>query len=289
MLPRLSAGGGSVIGSAPSKYSFCTSITTRALFSKADPPLQSWVGVPDALQRASIMTLTCRGCQLCSPASSAVIRETMAPTAFSEMSTEPVPRRPQGRGIQRRAAILDATLRLLGREGSAAVTHRSVAEEAGVPIAATTYYFSSKEDLLREALRLHAEREAERVAEAMRMLGEGPPTVEALAAHLADFVDYGLGAGRQALIAEYELLLRAARDPGLESLSRVFYDRIRGQLEETLTELGAGEPPAAAQLVMAAVAGLEVDNLATPTTRMSREELRQLIGRLLHSLLVPSS
>jgi len=218
------------------------------------------------------------------PATTSVsVRMTLA--QFLKMGTEPLPRRPQRRGIQRRAAILRATLRILGREGTAAITHRSVAEEAGVPIAATTYYFSSKEDLIREALHLHAEMEAERVAEATRTLGEGPTTVEALADHLADFVDHGLGAGRQALIAEYELLLQAARDPGLESLSRVFYERVRGQLEETLTELGARDPTAAARLIMAVLAGLEVDNLATPTTHLSREELRQLIGQLLHSLL----
>src|SRR6476619_7579460 len=204
---------------------------------------------------------------------------------FLKMGTEPLPRRPQRRGIQRRAAILRATLRILGREGTAAITHRSVAEEAGVPIAATTYYFSSKEDLIREALHLHAEMEAERVADATRTLGDGPPNVELLAEHLADFVDHGLGAGRRALIAEYELLLQAARDPGLESLSRVFYERVRGQLEETLTELGARDPTAAARLIMAVLAGLEVDNLATPTTHLSRDELRQLIGQLLHGLL----
>ena len=218
------------------------------------------------------------------PATTSVsVRMTLA--QFLKMGTEPLPRRPQRRGIQRRAAILRATLRILGREGTAAITHRSVAEEAGVPIAATPYYFSSKEDLIREALHLHAEMEAERVAEATRTLGEGPTTVEALADHLADFVDHGLGAGRQALIAEYELLLQAARDPGLESLSRVFYERVRGQLEETLTELGARDPTDAARLIMAVLAGLEVDNLATPTTHLSREELRQLIGQLLHSLL----
>jgi TetR/AcrR family transcriptional regulator, regulator of biofilm formation and stress response len=207
-------------------------------------------------------------------------------TIPSTMSIEPLPhRKPQRRGIERRTAILQATLRLLGREGSAAITHRSVAEEAGVPTAATTYYFSSKDDLLREALHLHAELEAERVAHATRMLGEGPQTVTVLAEHLADFVDYGLGAGRQALIAEHELLLQAARDPELEPLSRVFYDRIREKLEEALAQLGAREATAAAQLVMAVLAGLEVDNLATPTTRLSRGELQQLIGQLLHGLL----
>jgi TetR/AcrR family transcriptional regulator, regulator of biofilm formation and stress response len=216
---------------------------------------------------------------------SSSVSGTMGPTPLLNMGTEPLRRRPQRRGIQRRAAILQATLRILGREGAAAITHRAVAEEAGVPIAATTYYFSSKQDLLREALHLHAEKEAERVADATRMLGDAPLTVEVLGEHLAEFVDYGLGAGRQALIAEYELLLQAARDPDLEPLSRVFYDRIRGQLEGTLTELGARDPRATALLIMAVLAGLEVDSLATPTTHLSRDEIRQLIGQLLHGVL----
>ena len=72
------------------------------------------------------------------------------------MSSDPLdtPPKRRRRGLARRIALLEATLLILGRDGSAAVTHRAVADEAGVPIAATTYYFSSKEDLLREALHL---------------------------------------------------------------------------------------------------------------------------------------
>jgi TetR/AcrR family transcriptional regulator, regulator of biofilm formation and stress response len=201
------------------------------------------------------------------------------------MGTEPLPqRKPQRRGIERRTAILQATLRILGRDGSAAITHRLVADEAGVPSAATTYYFSSKEDLLREALYLHAKTEAQRVADATQTLGN-TPSIDHLADRLADFLDYGLNVGRTTLIAEYELLLQAARHPELEPLSRVFYDEIRGQLEEPLKELGSTDAEGVARLIMAALAGLEVDNLATPTTRLPRQELRRLIGRLLHALL----
>ena len=201
------------------------------------------------------------------------------------MDTDPPPqRKPQRRGIERRTAILEATLRILGRDGSAAITHRAVADEAGVPTAATTYYFASKEALLREALHLHATSEAKRVGDATHVLGD-VPSIDHLADRLADFLDYGLNAGRTTLIAEYELLLQAARDPELEPLSRVFYDEIRGQLEEPLRELGAVDAGGVARLIMAALAGLEVDNLATPTTRLPREELRWLIGLLLHGLL----
>ena len=46
-----------------------------------------------------------------------------------------VPRTPQKRSVERRAALLDAARTLLNAEGTRAVTHRRVAERAGVPTA----------------------------------------------------------------------------------------------------------------------------------------------------------
>ena len=70
-------------------------------------------------------------------------------TAATEASAAP---RRAAQRAERHAAILQATVRILVRDGLAAVTHRAVAREADVPLAATTYYFSSKEELLGEAL-----------------------------------------------------------------------------------------------------------------------------------------
>ena len=56
------------------------------------------------------------------------------------------------KGERRRRALLEAALTLIGRGGPAALTHRALASEAGVPLAATTYYFTSKDELLRETL-----------------------------------------------------------------------------------------------------------------------------------------
>lgn len=47
--------------------------------------------------------------------------------------------------------IVEATLRLIGRIGISQVTHRRVAEEAGLSLAATTYFFTSKEELIQTA------------------------------------------------------------------------------------------------------------------------------------------
>jgi DNA-binding transcriptional regulator YbjK len=53
------------------------------------------------------------------------------------------------RGAQRREQLVDAAAALLGREGPASVSARVVAAEAGVPLAAVTYYFEGVDDLVR--------------------------------------------------------------------------------------------------------------------------------------------
>ena len=63
---------------------------------------------------------------------------------------------------RRRRAILQATLRVIA-SGVGAVSHRTVAVEANVPLASTTYYFESLDDLLEGALRLFVDDEAERL------------------------------------------------------------------------------------------------------------------------------
>src|SRR5512139_2609716 len=64
-----------------------------------------------------------------------------------------VTRTPRARAsaIQRRLDIIEATLRVMAREGLRAISHRAVAAEAQVPLAATTYYFRDLEDLIIES------------------------------------------------------------------------------------------------------------------------------------------
>ncbi len=54
---------------------------------------------------------------------------------------------------ERRQRILEAALRVIARDGIRAVRHRAVAAEAGVPLAATTYYFEGIDELLSESFR----------------------------------------------------------------------------------------------------------------------------------------
>ena len=61
-------------------------------------------------------------------------------------------------GEARRLVILEATLRLIVREGIRGVRHRAVAKEADVPLASTTYYFKDIKDLISDSLTYFAEK-----------------------------------------------------------------------------------------------------------------------------------
>src|SRR4051812_50083921 len=77
------------------------------------------------------------------------------------------------KGERRRAALVEAAAKLLVEGGFDAVRHRAVAERAGLPLASTTYYFDSLEDLVTAAVEHHSN--AELAAGRRRAAGAGAP------------------------------------------------------------------------------------------------------------------
>ena len=64
------------------------------------------------------------------------------------------------KGIERRAAILDAALEMIGRNGFRNSTLADIAEAVGLTKAGVLHYFGSKDELYVEVLRLRDERGA---------------------------------------------------------------------------------------------------------------------------------
>ncbi len=169
-----------------------------------------------------------------------------------------------GRGEARRDAILAATGRVLGRGGLAAVTHRAVAEEAKVPLAATTYYFASKDDLLLEALEQLASAEMKRLqARAAELRPEQFRSPARLAAAITEVLFPRSKREREAILAKYELYLEAARSPALRSTASRWIDDFRGIAAAALAAAGATEPEAKAPLLVAAIDGMLMHQLAS--------------------------
>ncbi|MFW5876411.1 MAG: TetR/AcrR family transcriptional regulator [Myxococcota bacterium] len=195
------------------------------------------------------------------------------------------PRQP--RGEARRRQVLEATLRLLAREGPRGVTHRGVAEEAGTSARATTYYFASREELLTEALRHYAETALarfERIATTDPAAREDP--VGAAARMLADTVVSDLTEDRAGLVAEYELVLEAGRKPDeLEAAYARWQAKLLDLLAAHARELGSTRPHEHARLVLATLRGLEIEALAHPTRHVDRDELCRIFRTLLRALI----
>ena len=180
----------------------------------------------------------------------------------------------------RREALVEAALRVLLREGPRGLSHRAVASEASLPLAATTYYFSSKEELLEEALR--------------RVAGEEAKRLEAMTSELADgdVRAAGAGLGARALIAEhpsmllkFEIYLEAARRPALRACCEAWIESFRGLAELVLRAGGAADPEQAARVLVATIDGLMVQRLATssdpPDEATLEADLATVLGALL--------
>ena len=118
----------------------------------------------------------------------------------------------QQRGRERREALLRAALEVLAEGGMKAVTHRAVAARARVPLASTTYYFESIEQIVEEALLLGVE---ERVAR-LRPLVSATRAPEQSVPELAGaFVSTVLARPEAEILAQLEVYLEAARNPAL--------------------------------------------------------------------------
>ena len=167
------------------------------------------------------------------------------------------------RGAARRDALLDAVLRVVADEGVDAVTHRRVAEVAGLPLASTTYWFESKEHLLTAALQSAAERD---IARLRAFVHEAPkpaadPLALAVGAILGPIENTGQ-TSRGWLLATYALMLEAARRPALREVTTRWTEAYLGALAPLLAAAGSQHPRADAELLLAAADGLLLEQLA---------------------------
>ena len=132
------------------------------------------------------------------------------------------------KGERRRAALVDAAADLLRTGGFEAVRHRAVAEKAGLPLASTTYYFASLDDLVTAATERTCRDELAEVRAGLDALpADAPP------AALAELVlDQLLGpesrsSGLEAVLLRYERLVGSGRRPYLAPLMRATRTRVR--------------------------------------------------------------
>lgn len=90
-------------------------------------------------------------------------RRSVAAFPYEQPVVEMDPIRPVPQGKRR---IIDAAVQMIGRDGLHHLTHRKVAAEAGVSLAATTYFYATKDDLIADAFRDIQRRSVQAVVQA---------------------------------------------------------------------------------------------------------------------------
>lgn len=137
------------------------------------------------------------------------------------------------KGERRRQALVEAAGALLREGGFDALRHRAVAERAGLPLASTTYYFDSLDDLITAAVE-HTSRQD---------LAAGRAALDSAEAPLDVVLDQLMGPGSRgggldAVLLRYEQLVGAGRRPYLAPLMRTLRVELDGLLAEAFARAG---------------------------------------------------
>jgi DNA-binding transcriptional regulator YbjK len=185
------------------------------------------------------------------------------------------------KGERRRAALVEAAAKLLVEGGFDAVRHRAVAERAELPLASTTYYFASLEELVTAAVEHHGKAELETGRRRLEELATRHRGVQATVELVLDLLlgpESGDPEGdAEAVLLRYERLVATGRRPYLRPLMRT----LSAQLNELLTEIFArsGTPVSEPELerLVALVDGAVVNALIAvdPAPRASAARMLQ--------------
>jgi TetR/AcrR family transcriptional regulator, regulator of biofilm formation and stress response len=188
--------------------------------------------------------------------------------------------RPGTAAESRRREILVAALRVITAGGPDAITFRRVAAEAGVPLGSLTYYFESREDLVRESFRHHIVSTGAFLAELENEIpAASPRDLVELLVEMArrEFIDSGM------VRAEYEMILYAARDPELWREVAAWERSLEARLSANFERMGTARPVEAARTTINLIRGFELEKLARPVDIV--DDLRPRLTILINALI----
>ncbi len=180
-----------------------------------------------------------------------------------------------------RDSILAATLKLVADEGVDAVTHRRVAEIAGVSPGSTTHHFSGREELLRETFRSYLSEADELFAELEADIDADSSASQEVQRVLVGLIEREF-ADASLVRAEYELILFAAKDAELGRVVSRWEARVVGSVAAALERAGSPRPTEAARTLINFVRGFELERLVKP--KLGLVEFERRLSPLLRAL-----
>ncbi len=143
--------------------------------------------------------------------------------------------------------------------------HRAVAERAGLPLASTTYYFSSLDDLVTAVVERQGRQELERGRRQLDELARRHRGIDTVVELVLDML---LGSKRadtaadaESVLSRYERLVATGRRPYLRPLMSTLGSELRALLAEILSRSGMSVSDAELERLIALVDGAVVNAL----------------------------
>ena len=179
------------------------------------------------------------------------------------------------KGERRRHALVSAAAELLSEGGIEAVRHRAVAERAGLPLASTTYYFASLDDLIAKAVEYIGVAEAEQLRARVRKLPRRRRSTGATANLLLDLLA-GEPTSEQ-LICRYERYIACARHPALRAVERRLQQQRVQAVAEAVARSGRSARADMVTALVRAVDGAVISALAVGDSEPRRAARATLV------------
>jgi DNA-binding transcriptional regulator YbjK len=168
---------------------------------------------------------------------------------------------PTEKGERRRTALVAAAAELLNAGGFDAVRHRAVAEKAGLPLASTTYYFASLDDLVVAAMERNGRDELAQVRAALGALPAAADPAAALELVLDQLLGPDSRDDPESVVLRYERFVGAGRRPYLRPLMREMRGEFDALLVDVLARAGMRLDRKALLRLVAVVDGTVVNSL----------------------------
>jgi DNA-binding transcriptional regulator YbjK len=187
------------------------------------------------------------------------------------------------RGANRRDALLRAAAAVVAEQGLGALTHRAVAARAGLPLAATTYYFRSKEELAESAVELVAAEQVDAAWSLALAVPERASEPGTLARDLLALAGLRTEADRESVQRLYERYAEAGRHPWLRPIVARWTRDLAGAVAEVARRRGFVVEERLARDLVAVTDGILLAYLAASeeVLRPARAALTRVLERML--------
>ncbi len=187
----------------------------------------------------------------------------------------------------RRAMIVEASIRIIATRGVRALSHGSVDSELGLPPGSTSYYYRTRHSLL-EAIVLGITTRSRDEFEASGLEATAATTPRDAARAVAGWLHELVVHRRDHVVARYALVIELAHDPRLhELLAGSLFSRDRAA--QLFGASGTRDPAAAAAGFVSVVEGVVFDHLLAASSldrAGSRDDQIERLARPLEAFLV---